>query len=33
MWHDVMVICQLLYDVAVNNWWMMWIPYMSRELH
>jgi hypothetical protein len=26
MWHDVVVIYQLLYDVAADNWWMMWIP-------
>jgi hypothetical protein len=23
MWHDVVVICQLLYDMTVDNWWMM----------
>jgi hypothetical protein len=22
MWHDVVVICQLLDDVAIDNWWM-----------
>jgi hypothetical protein len=33
MWHDVAMICQLLDDVIVDNWWMMWTPCMSRELH
>jgi hypothetical protein len=33
MWHDVVVICPLLDDVSVDNWWMMWIFYISRELH
>jgi hypothetical protein len=23
MWHDVVVIWQLMYDVAIDNWWMM----------
>jgi hypothetical protein len=23
MWRDVVVICQLLNDMAVGNWWMM----------
>jgi hypothetical protein len=32
LWH-VVVICQLLDDVAVDNWWMIWTPYMPRELH
>jgi hypothetical protein len=31
--HDVMVIYQLLDDVAVDNWWMMLTPYLLRELH
>jgi hypothetical protein len=33
MWHDVVMIYQLLDDVTVNNWWMMWTPYMTRELY
>jgi hypothetical protein len=33
MWHDVVTIYQLLDDVAVDNWWMMWTPYISKELH
>jgi hypothetical protein len=33
MWHDVVMICQLLNDVIVDNWWMMWTHFMSRELH
>jgi hypothetical protein len=34
MWYDVVVICQLLDDVAVDNWWMMLTtPCMSGELH
>jgi hypothetical protein len=33
MWHDIVVICQLLDDVAVDNWSMMWTPCMSRKLH
>jgi hypothetical protein len=24
MWHDVVVIWQLVDDVAIDNWWMMW---------
>jgi hypothetical protein len=33
MWHIVVMIYQLLDDVAVDNWWMMLTFYMSRELH
>jgi hypothetical protein len=33
MWHDVVMICQLLDDVALDNWLMMWTLCMSRELH
>jgi hypothetical protein len=33
MWHDVVVICQLLADVTLDNWLMMWTLCMSRELH
>jgi hypothetical protein len=22
MWHDVVIICQLLNDVKIDNWWM-----------
>jgi hypothetical protein len=33
MWCDIVVICQLLDDVTVDNWWMMWTPYMSKKLH
>jgi hypothetical protein len=33
MWHNVVMIYQLLDDVAVDNWWMIWTFYMSRELH
>ncbi len=33
MWHDVVMIRQLLDDVAVDNWWMMQTPCMSREFH
>jgi hypothetical protein len=33
MWHDVVMICQLLDDVVVDNWWMMLTRCMSRELH
>jgi hypothetical protein len=33
MWHDIMMICQMLDDVAVDNWWMMWTSCMSRKLH
>jgi hypothetical protein len=33
MWHDAVVIYQLVHDVAVGNWWMMWTLCMSRELH
>jgi hypothetical protein len=31
MWHGVVVIWQLMDDVAAVNWWMMWIPYILRE--
>jgi hypothetical protein len=33
MWHDVVVICQLFDDVALDNWLMMWTLCISRELH
>jgi hypothetical protein len=33
IWHDVVVIWQLVDDVAVDNWWMIWTLYMLRELH
>jgi hypothetical protein len=33
MWHDVVVICQLLDKVTLENWLMMWTLCMSRELH
>jgi hypothetical protein len=33
MWHDVVVIYQLLDDVAIDNLSMMWTPSMLRELH
>jgi hypothetical protein len=33
MWHDVVVIWQLVGAVAIANWWMMWTPCMLRELH
>jgi hypothetical protein len=33
MWHDAVVIYQLLDDVAVDNWWMMLTPCMYIELH
>jgi hypothetical protein len=33
MWHDIVMICQLLDDVAVYNWWTMLTPCMSKELH
>jgi hypothetical protein len=33
MWHDVVMIWQLVDDVVVDNWLMMWTPCMSRELH
>jgi hypothetical protein len=31
MWPNVVVIWQLMDDVAIGNEWMMWIPNMSRE--
>jgi hypothetical protein len=33
MCHDVVVIYQLLGDIVVDNWWMMLISSISRELY
>jgi hypothetical protein len=31
MWHDVVVIWQLMDDVAVGNWWMMCVG--NHKMH
>jgi hypothetical protein len=33
MWHDIVMIWQLVDDVSVDNWWMMWTFCMLRKLH
>jgi hypothetical protein len=33
MCYDIVVIWHLVDDVAIDNWWLMWAFYMSRELH
>jgi hypothetical protein len=33
MWHYVVVIYQLMNDVTVDNWLMMWTLCISKELH